>query len=520
MIYLFPLSLTKAVNLELAVGSLLTAVGFLSSTATIKALKDFKQGVVINSIVLAEVGSGKSVAMSMVKEALQDLQDFMQEKKSYFISSATIESVIHELSLRKHAVSFYDEAVQFTGMFGRYGTGKSGSNYDVGVFLDLASAPMSFQKDIKTGSNPNAFIEKPRYNVSLAGHPIGFKAEFVRERKSEDYGFFKRFLVNSAPMSVFMSADLENAGDIECDLSLIFLFIRQLNQFELTYKFDEDAKVAFAVIFDNTRRSMKQHENKDSNMCGLMSKAAAWVLKLCVVVQNIHSAFSFVMSAIDRPDKRTLCNENKILIDNHFDNETEIENIAIIKPEILNYAFNLVSYYLKQSMILADYEYSDWSEDIFEICKKIKILTESQANSSTPITKHDSLPKKLAKFILIINKSITVTTNEVNRAVKGANKDLVLDFFKDLQRLGFGTIEEILNKGPKTIVFNKNQIKDLLDDRDIVGHIHDFGLDVEELKNIIEYEPEKTKETELINEVKRRENNENDDPSIIFILII
>jgi hypothetical protein len=185
----------------------------------------------------------------MIREALLNVQDFIKEEHSYCICPDTIESVVLELALRNHAVSFYDVATQFTGMFGRYsGAAKSSIDYDIGVFLELASAPDSFQKDLKLGKDSNVLIAKPRYNVALAGHSRRFKEELVRERLYEDNGFFKKFLVNSAPIGVFMSADLKKAKDIECELSLIFLFMKKLNDFEITYKFNKEAEKEFDAI--------------------------------------------------------------------------------------------------------------------------------------------------------------------------------------------------------------------------------------------------------------------------------
>lgn len=442
----------------------------------------------INSLVLAEVGSGKSTAITLMKQSLKDVEQFLSYDP-YTLNSATIESLIHELSKRKQAISFYDEATQFTGMFGRYSSSvKPGNDYDSGVFLDLASAPNSFQKDIKSGPNPNTFIENPRYNVALAGHSRRFKDELVKERQEQDYGFYKRILVNSAPMGLFMAEDLMSAKEIECELSLIFLFMKLLNEYSVEYKFDEDATAAFNEIYNKTRLSMKMHENKDSNICGLMSKAQSWILKLCVVLQNLHSAYDFVLDTIQDPSKRTLNNENLLLIQRHFENQETIEAISTIKSDMLGYAFNMTSYYFKQSMILSDYDYEDWqNENIFEICSRIHQAKVSEEASSAKKKQYDGATKRTAKFILV-NKFRTIKANSVNQFVSKVTVKEIKNIFVLLQTLGFGTVTETQNaRGPKTISFKKQKVEQIVKNRQLVDHLIDLEIDFDQIKDISQY---------------------------------
>jgi hypothetical protein len=90
--------------------------------------------------------------------------------------------------------------MQFTGMFRRHsGNGKSVSDYDIGKFLDLASVPGLFQKNLKTGKNPNVFIEKQQYKVAMAGRASRFKSEIVRERRYNKKEFFFFFWIRLTP---------------------------------------------------------------------------------------------------------------------------------------------------------------------------------------------------------------------------------------------------------------------------------------------------------------------------------
>jgi hypothetical protein len=262
---------------------------------------------------------------------------------------------------------------------------------------------------------------------------------------------------------------------------------------------------------------MKQHENKDSNLCDMMSRGAAWILKLCAILQNLHCAFNFIMSAANMDSKRTLCKENMILIDRHFENQGTIETVAIIKADILKHAFNLVSYYFKESMILADYEYINWSESIFDICTNIHNFNEAQATCSSQNNLFDSLSKRMAKYIIFLtNKSIKINTIEICRGVSGTKSQNVIDFLFKLKKLGFGTIVENANmRGPKTTLFIKTQIGDLMNDMDLLGHLSDLNIDIERLKDISEYRlvDETPKEIQTINNHKRTYNEEIESPN-------
>ncbi len=167
-------SLFHAVNIELAIGPLLTAGGFLSSKSTIHALRSLKKGVIVCHVLVAEVGSGKSTAADMIREDLEELSEFLDEDESYFICGATIEAIIEEIYKKPNSISIYDEASQFFNMLGLYKSGPGAAAHDSAIFRTLANAPPSIQRDLKSGANKNIKIKNPRFNICCLGMSIKF----------------------------------------------------------------------------------------------------------------------------------------------------------------------------------------------------------------------------------------------------------------------------------------------------------------------------------------------------------
>ncbi len=73
------------------------------------------------------------------------------------------------------------------------------------------------------------------------GHPEIFRKLLTAERLKADEGLLKRFVINHDPPAAILSDVLMGVPDLEFKLSVLFLFMKQLNEYNLVYKYNDEA---------------------------------------------------------------------------------------------------------------------------------------------------------------------------------------------------------------------------------------------------------------------------------------
>jgi len=80
---------------------------------------------------------------------------------------------------------------------GRYSAnGSAGAQYDRSIYLQLWNVPPVLCRDIK---NERIRIPRPRFSMTMGGHPYFFYKFIVSDRSSYDDGLGQRLLV-AAPL--------------------------------------------------------------------------------------------------------------------------------------------------------------------------------------------------------------------------------------------------------------------------------------------------------------------------------
>ncbi|RNA24789.1 hypothetical protein BpHYR1_001524 [Brachionus plicatilis] len=446
---------------------LITAISNLMGMSYVTALRSLKETCVLYTSLIGLASTGKSPAMKIVKDAYRQVEKFssVPYEKSKFINAATVEGLLRHTKSLKYVLSFFDEASTFFGAIAMY-KGASSASYDRSVFLELYNGPDVYQRDI---SGERLVLENPRLNLCLLGHPSLFIGLVTNEAQQNDDGLIQRFLL-CAPDPGFIDWNtISNAGPKCCSLSVIFYLILKSNEKPIRYILDEEANHEFELIFSKYRKYVQHFHDKDGFLSAICGKAASQVLRLSMIFHCFEIVFNLLMKNISL-DKF----EINLSHQEFAENLSATDNFNIIKLKNLKDAHDMVSYFNKTKLILANYEAKCWNEDIFIIFDHILKVTVTSSLSL--------LELKVCKQILSYN-SIEIDSNEINqKSSKDIKAKNVISCFEYLQNLGLGNIREEKSGCFKKIkkIFRKIDRQQLSQNLSLAIILEDFEVPLEE----------------------------------------
>jgi hypothetical protein len=159
----------------------------------------------------------------------------------------TVEALVDKLDENPSILPLFDESTAFYGSLGLYKQG-AGVSYERSVYLELHNGDSDYNRGLKSKSN---YVEKPRFNLSLLGHPSEFIQMVRKEKTNLDDGMIQRFLLCAPKPVCLKSIEILSCPDPEFDLSLIFFVIKTMNSKAQILTFEDDeAKLVFHKYYD------------------------------------------------------------------------------------------------------------------------------------------------------------------------------------------------------------------------------------------------------------------------------
>lgn len=337
------------------------------------------------------------------------------------------------------------------GSFGRYSGG--GSLYDRSIYLELANAAGDIRRDIKS---ERIFVDKPRLNLCMNGHPHSFIDFFKGERDLKQDGLAQRFFASCPEPSYYMSEDIMNSENEEFSISLLLYYIYKKHDVnDAVYSLSTDANIVFNGYYDIYKKIIRDATIKNTFVNSMCGKAPTQLLRLTCILQALHEAFDFIH----------IYSGNKDVISEDFVEKVkswikEHDTFVITTINVIR-AKSLLDYFNKSKLILSGFVCNDWSESIDIILSDLvnpTIMTEDEN-----LAFEETLKSRIYQKLLISDQK-TFNLNTLNQSFKGrgSNKVFIHDIFRNLENLNFGEREDKTNaRGPPSTFFKRKYIQSL-----------------------------------------------------------
>jgi hypothetical protein len=219
------------------------------SQTKIKVHEDHLEACVLFVSLIANPATGKSSGLNLIRDALLDIEKFdhIEPKDSSLVQGATIEGIVEILKTNQCIISLFDEASAFWGSFGRYTTGNG--SYDRAFYTEIYNALSVYRRDLKS---ERTFVNNPRLNIYLMGHPHAFIKCMLDEKSNKVDGLMQRFL-SCCPQPMFYKSNFINdAREVSRSISLKVLLycVKLLHSIVIENDLNIIQKEAIIYTFD------------------------------------------------------------------------------------------------------------------------------------------------------------------------------------------------------------------------------------------------------------------------------
>ena len=178
----------------------------------------------------------------------------------------------------------------------------------------------------------------------------------------------------------------------------------------------------------------------------MASKTCSHLLRISLSLHSLEYAFNLVVNQ-NTFDKFKLSLNIDEFLKAHL-----IYNSAYktIKKDVIKSSYTLSSYFNKQKLALAGYEFEDWSLNFSQLTEKYHQLKHKDKKTDK---KNDMVLTLAKKIMLLKNTNGTVSSNEVNQRVYNSSAQSILAAFVYLADKKLGSITQKPGRGKIVCLF-------------------------------------------------------------------